>query len=99
MTQAISKVTRLADDALPFPPRDLWSDEPPLESDLHRDQIDLLIRQLRLFTENGSLVPLPEEAAEERAEQAKQRAGEAEQRAATLAAKLRELGIDSDRIS
>jgi Uma2 family endonuclease len=30
-----------------FPPGDLWSDEPPLESDLHRDQIDLLIRLLR----------------------------------------------------
>lgn len=30
-----------------FPPGDLWSDEPPLESDLHRDQIDLLIRLLK----------------------------------------------------
>jgi Uma2 family endonuclease len=30
-----------------FPPGDLYSDEPPLESDLHRDQIDLLIRLLR----------------------------------------------------
>jgi Uma2 family endonuclease len=29
------------------PPTDLWSDEPPLESDFHRDQIDLLIRLLR----------------------------------------------------
>jgi Uma2 family endonuclease len=29
------------------PPTDLWSDEPPLESDFHRDQIDLLIRILR----------------------------------------------------
>ena len=29
-----------------FPPGDLWSDEPPLESDLHRQQIDLLIRLL-----------------------------------------------------
>jgi Uma2 family endonuclease len=38
-------------DAVPedvvFPPGDLYSDEPPLESDLHRDQIDLLIRILR----------------------------------------------------
>lgn len=31
------------------PPTDLWSDEPPLESDFHRDQIDLLIRILRQF--------------------------------------------------
>jgi hypothetical protein len=27
-----------------WPPGDLYSDEPPLETDLHRDQIDLLIR-------------------------------------------------------
>ncbi len=30
-----------------FPPGDLWSDEPPLESDLHREQIELLIRLLK----------------------------------------------------
>lgn len=29
------------------PSSNLWSDEPPLESDFHRDQIDLLIRILR----------------------------------------------------
>lgn len=28
------------------PPTDLWSDEPPLESDLHRQQMDLLINSL-----------------------------------------------------
>ncbi|MBU6230848.1 MAG: Uma2 family endonuclease, partial [Cyanobacteria bacterium REEB459] len=33
--------------AIECPPTDLWSDEPPLESDVHRDQIDLLIRILR----------------------------------------------------
>jgi Uma2 family endonuclease len=32
-----------------FPPGDLWSDEPPLESDLHRDQIELLISILKLW--------------------------------------------------
>jgi Uma2 family endonuclease len=32
-----------------FPPGDLWSDEPPLESDLHRDQIELLINILKLW--------------------------------------------------
>ncbi|WP_416666447.1 Uma2 family endonuclease [Egbenema bharatensis] len=32
-----------------FPPGDLYSDEPPLETDLHRDQIDLLIRLLRWY--------------------------------------------------
>ena len=30
-----------------FPPGDLLSDEPPLESALHREQIDLLIRLLK----------------------------------------------------
>lgn len=34
-------------DATIFPPGDLYSDEPPLETDLHRDQIDLLIRLLK----------------------------------------------------
>lgn len=29
-----------------FPPGDLWSDEPPLESDLHRKQIEILVRLL-----------------------------------------------------
>ena len=32
-----------------FLPGDLWSDEPPLESDLHRDQIELLISILKLW--------------------------------------------------
>ncbi|MEH2068881.1 MAG: Uma2 family endonuclease [Nostoc sp.] len=30
-----------------IPPSDLWSDEPPLESDLHRDQIELLLACLK----------------------------------------------------
>jgi Uma2 family endonuclease len=37
---------RVSQDII-FPPGDLYSDEPPLETDLHRDQIDLLIRLLR----------------------------------------------------
>ncbi|MEO0457000.1 MAG: Uma2 family endonuclease, partial [Cyanobacteria bacterium P01_A01_bin.114] len=36
-------------DDIQAPPSDLWSDEPPLESDLHREQIDLLIRILKLL--------------------------------------------------
>jgi Uma2 family endonuclease len=48
MTQAIVPPTeQLAEGALIFPPADLWSDELPLESDFHRDQIDLLIRLIR----------------------------------------------------
>lgn len=30
-----------------IPPCDLWSDEPPLESDLHREQIELLLTGLK----------------------------------------------------
>jgi Uma2 family endonuclease len=36
-------------DEIKFPPTDLESDEPPLESDLHRRQIDLLIRLLEYW--------------------------------------------------
>ncbi|MBD1844580.1 hypothetical protein H6F89_14490 [Cyanobacteria bacterium FACHB-63] len=42
MTQATPEAALLADDTLSLPPPDLWSDEHPLESDLHRDQIDLI---------------------------------------------------------
>jgi len=34
-------------DSIIFPPSDIYSDEPPLESDLHREQIDLLIRLIK----------------------------------------------------
>jgi Uma2 family endonuclease len=34
-------------DNIQCPPSDLFSDEPPLETDFHRDQIDLLIRLLK----------------------------------------------------
>ena len=45
----------LPEESIPFSPEDLWSDEPPLESDLHRDQIDLFIRLIRwLFREGGA---------------------------------------------
>lgn len=35
--------------AIVFPPSDLWSDEPPVESDLHLRQIALLIQCLELY--------------------------------------------------
>lgn len=35
-----------------IPPSDLWSDEPPLESDLHRDQIELLLACLKWLWRN-----------------------------------------------
>ncbi|MGF1935976.1 MAG: Uma2 family endonuclease [Nostoc sp. ChiQUE02] len=40
---------RVLEDEVIFPPGDILSDEPPFESDLHRDQIDLLIRILKLW--------------------------------------------------
>ncbi len=42
-----SEVTPTAD--IVFPPGHLWSDKPNLESDLHRDQIDLLIRLIKWY--------------------------------------------------
>ncbi len=36
-------------DAIILPPPGLYSDEPPLETDLHRNQIDLLIRLLNYW--------------------------------------------------
>ena len=37
-------------DDVKWPPTNLYSDEPPLETDFHRDQIDLLIRLLKYLT-------------------------------------------------
>ncbi|NER20060.1 MAG: Uma2 family endonuclease [Symploca sp. SIO1C2] len=48
LTQDVESVDVIPQD-ISFPPSDLESNEPPLESDLHRDQIDLLIRLLRWF--------------------------------------------------
>ncbi|WP_427157846.1 Uma2 family endonuclease [Aliinostoc sp. HNIBRCY26] len=56
---------------------------------------------LRFFTQDGELVPTPEETAEQaqqQAEQAQQQAEQAQQQVARLAAKLRELNIDPDAI-
>jgi Uma2 family endonuclease len=36
-------------DTIELPPTGLYSDEPPLETDLHRNQIDLLIRLLQYW--------------------------------------------------
>ena len=49
MSQSIASEPILQDvvEEIQFPPGDLWSDEPPLETDLHREQIDLLIRLLK----------------------------------------------------
>lgn len=39
----------ISEDEVVFPHGDILSDELPLESDLHRDKIDLLIRILKLW--------------------------------------------------
>jgi Uma2 family endonuclease len=72
----------------------LWSDELGLCLGIHEGQ-------LRLFTSNGQLVPIPREVAaqeNQRAEQERQRAEQERQRADRLAEKLRELGIDPNNL-
>jgi len=39
--------TQIATEVIIFPDENLWSNEPPLESDRHREQIDLLIRLIK----------------------------------------------------
>jgi Uma2 family endonuclease len=46
VSEAITSV--IADD-IQWPPTNLYSDEPPLETDFHRNQIDLLIRLLKYW--------------------------------------------------
>ncbi|MFN6445716.1 MAG: Uma2 family endonuclease, partial [Nostoc sp. DedSLP05] len=50
--------------------------------------------KLRYFTEDGQLIPTPEEAFEQQAQLAEQE----RQKADRLAAKLRELNIDPDNL-
>jgi Uma2 family endonuclease len=45
----VSEIDEDLIDEIKCPPTDLDSDEPELESDLHREQIDLLIRLLKYF--------------------------------------------------
>ncbi|MEH1973160.1 MAG: Uma2 family endonuclease, partial [Nostoc sp.] len=49
MSQPLATTPSLEDvtESIIFPPGDIYSDEPPLESDLHREQIDLLIRLIK----------------------------------------------------
>jgi Uma2 family endonuclease len=42
-------ITEEVIDEIKCPPTNLYSDEPPLETDFHRDQIDLLIRLLKYW--------------------------------------------------
>jgi len=45
----VSEINEELVDEINCPTTDLYSDEPELESDLHREQIDLLIRLLKYF--------------------------------------------------
>jgi hypothetical protein len=53
-------VSEAITDDIKWPPNNLYGNEPPLETDFHRDQIDLLM-------------PLPEEAEHQWAEQERQK--------------------------
>ncbi len=70
--------------------------EPVAEGRLPSQELGLQLgihgSKLRWFTGEGELIPLPEEAERQRAEQEKQRAER-------LAQKLRELGVDPDQIT
>ncbi|MDZ8107060.1 MAG: Uma2 family endonuclease [Nostoc sp. DedQUE12a] len=44
---ATTSSVKVVTESIIFPPGDIYSDEPPLESDLHREQIDLLIRLIK----------------------------------------------------
>jgi Uma2 family endonuclease len=47
-SDAAAQLTALTEpEEIIIPPCDLWSDEPPLESDLHREQIELLLACLK----------------------------------------------------
>lgn len=46
-SEAADLTAQTLDEDIIIPPCDLWSDEPPLESDLHRDQIELLLACLK----------------------------------------------------
>ncbi len=76
------------------------------EGQLNREPATGTCAWLRFYDGEGTLVPLPEEAAEDRAEQAEDRAEQAEaalererQKAALLAARLQELGVDPGEFS
>ncbi len=61
-------------------------------------QLGIHARQLRWFTATGELIPLPEEAERQRAEQAQQQAEQARQAKERLEAYLRSQGIDPDQL-
>ena len=46
ITQALELQTNTSEDII-FPPSDLYSDEPPVETELHLEQIMLLIKSLK----------------------------------------------------
>ncbi len=69
---------------------------------LESQQLGLLLgiheRQLRWFTVEGELIPLPEEVERQAREQAEQQAAQAQQRAERLEAYLRSQGIDPEQL-
>jgi hypothetical protein len=97
----------------PQPPTDrgwLWSNTLELwlgiwDGVIDREPASGTCQWLRFYDQTGKLVPLPEEAAQQQAEQAPQQAEQAQQQAVAereradhLAAHLGELGIDPDTL-
>lgn len=68
------------------------------EGSIQREPPEGTCSWLRLYDRNGTLVPLPKEAAQQQAEEERRKAEEERQRAYRLATRLRELGIDPDAV-
>lgn len=52
VSHSVSTPAQLLPENAIFPQGEVWSDEPPLESDRHREQIELLIRALKSWWQN-----------------------------------------------
>ena len=112
MTQALPVSLLLRSPDSPKISQGLWSDEPPLESDLHREQIDSLIRLIRWLFRPGTDRSRNDVFSNDRLrlfalnglmipfpeEDAEQRAERAEAKLARWAEKLREMEVDVDRL-
>ncbi|MBD0300754.1 MAG: hypothetical protein ICV85_00845 [Tolypothrix sp. T3-bin4] len=84
-------------ESIIFPPGDIYSDEPPLESDLHREQIDLLIRLIKWWWRDRQDFYATGKA-NQQLQQTNQELEQERQRTAILAERLRVAGIDPEQI-
>lgn len=80
------------EDIIPTPQGWLWSQQLELYVGIHQ-------RQLRFFTPEGMLVPLPEENAQQKAEQAQQRAEQAEQSIRNAVPQMLAMGLSIEQVA